>query len=294
MEKVKNKKIIITLSLMVALLSAIASTTGIFSSDGEGSYEHLTIRGEIVEIYGKGIYKEMSSGVAVQGIAHDYVTLFIAIPLLLISLFFYARGCLRAKFVLSGTLLYFLLTYLFYTAMAMFNYLFLIYVALLASSFFGLTLLLLSFDAKKVKSAIRSEKIVAFTGWFMIFNSLMIALLWLSYIIKPLLSGDLYPQGLDHYTTVIVQGLDLGIFLPLGFVSGLLAVKRKAWGAVLSTVYVIFLSILMMALTSKIVFMARVGIDVFPVIFIMPTIATVSTALSVLLIKSIVVARREV
>lgn len=55
---------------------------------------------------------------------------------------------IRASFVLTGTLGYFLLTYLFYTAMAIFNELFMLYVVLLCCSFFAflLTLIVQSFD----------------------------------------------------------------------------------------------------------------------------------------------------
>lgn len=281
------KKIIVILSLIITIMSVIATSIGIFSNEGDGSFEYLTIRGETIEIYGKGVYKHMSSDYAIQGIAQDYVTLFIAVPLLLASLFLYLKNDLRGKFILSGALLYFLLTYLFYTAMGMYNYLFLVYVTLLASSLFALILSIISFDEQKVKTTISSEKITTFTGWFMILNSSMIAMLWLDTIVRPLLSGSLYPQGLNHYTTMIVQGFDLGIFLPLGFVSGLLAIKKKTWGIIFSTIYVIFLSILMLALTSKIIFMANIGANVIPVIFIMPTICVLSIILSILLMKNI-------
>jgi len=282
-----HKKTITILVILITLFSTVVSFTGIFSNAGDGSFEYQSIRGETIEIYGKGVYKHMSSDVAIQGIAQDYVTLFFAIPLLIISLFLYRNNSLRGKFMLSGTLLYFFLTYLFYTAMAMFNYLYLIYVILLSSSLFALLLSIISFDVERVKSLIRSERVTTFTGWFLLFNALMIALLWLSSIVTPLISGELYPQGLNHYTTMIVQGFDLGIFLPLGVVSAILAIKREIWGVIFSTIYVIFLSILMCALTSKIIFMANAGANVIPVIFMMPSICLISIILSVLLMKNI-------
>jgi hypothetical protein len=282
-----HKKTITILVILITIFSTVVSFTGIFSNTGDGSFEYQSIRGETIEIYGKGVYKHMSSDVAIQGIAQDYVTLFFAIPLLIISLFLYRNNSLRGKFMLSGTLLYFFLTYLFYTAMAMFNYLYLIYVILLSCSLFALLLSIISFDVERVKSMIRSERVTTFTGWFLLFNALMIALLWLSSIVTPLISGELYPQGLNHYTTMIVQGFDLGIFLPLGVVSAILAIKREIWGVIFSTIYVIFLSILMCALTSKIIFMANAGANVIPVIFMMPSICLISIILSVLLMKNI-------
>lgn len=282
-----HKTSITTLTLLITLFSIVATTTGIFSNEGTNAYDYKTIRGETIEIYGRGVYKHMSSQVAIQGIAQDYITLFIAVPLLLISLYLCRKGSIRGKFLLTGTLLYLLLTYLFYTAMAMYNPLFLIYVALLALSLIALILSLISFDTEKLKEAIHSQRITTFAGWFLIVNSSMVALLWLNTIVTPLLSGTIYPQGIDHYTTMIVQGFDLGIFLPLGFMSGLLAIKKKILGVLFSTTYVIFLSILMAALTSKIVFMAKAGANVIPVVFIMPTICIISIVVATLLMKNL-------
>jgi hypothetical protein len=55
----------------------------------------------------------MSAEVAPQGIVQDYVTLFLGIPLLFLSLFMANNGSLRGRFLLSGALGYFLVTYLF-------------------------------------------------------------------------------------------------------------------------------------------------------------------------------------
>ena len=122
------------------MFSSIAAGFGILSDFGQGSFQYESIRGQIVEIYGIGIYGHMSSDVAIQGIAQDYITLFIALPLLIISLIGFSRARPQALFVLAGTIGYFFVTYLFYTAMAMYNIMFLIYVSLLCLSFFGLYL----------------------------------------------------------------------------------------------------------------------------------------------------------
>ena len=73
--------------MLLTLISGIAAFTGISSDDGPGQFEYTSIRGEDVTIYGKGIYRHMSADVSIQGIAQDYVTLFIGIPLLLFGLY---------------------------------------------------------------------------------------------------------------------------------------------------------------------------------------------------------------
>ena len=126
----KNKKVISVLVIVVAIIAIIAASSGIFSHGGNGQYDYQSIRGKTVTIYGDGLYRHMSADVAIQGIAQDYVTLFLAVPLLLISLIFAIKGSLRSRFLLAGILNYFLLTYLFYLEMAMYNEMFLAYVIL--------------------------------------------------------------------------------------------------------------------------------------------------------------------
>lgn len=252
----KYQKPITILVILIAVIAAVTTSFGIFSSQGPGPYPYESIRGKTVEIYGRGIYQHMSADVAIQGVAQDYVTLFIAIPLLLISLIGYRKNSLKSRFLLAGTLGYFWVTFLFYTAMGMYNIMFLGYVSLLCFSSFGLIMMLLSFDVAQLEHHFTPKTPTKFVGGFLIFNALSIALLWLSIIVPPLIDGTIYPEALQHYTTLIVQGYDLGMLLPLAIVSGLLLIRRKPMGYLSATVYIVFLSILMTALTAKLIAMA--------------------------------------
>ena len=283
----RQKNIISVLVLLVVIISAITTLFGVFSDNGTGIYEYESIRGQVVNIYGKGIYEHMSADVAIQGIAQDFITLFIGIPLLLISLFGFRKGSLRSHFILTGILGYFFVTYLFYTAMGMYNFLFLCYVALLAMSFFALLTSLLSFNLSTMTKGFSEKTPNKFIGIFLLINCCIIAFLWLSVIIPPLIDGSIYPAALEHYTTLIVQGLDLGLLLPLGFISGLLILKKKPLGYLAATVYIIFLSILMTALTAKIIGMALNNVNVIPAIFIIPVINLTAIYCVIILLKNI-------
>lgn len=283
----KNKKVISVLVIIVAIMAIIAASAGIFSHGGNGHYDYQSIRGKMVTVYGDGLYRHMSADVAIQGIAQDYVTLFLAVPLLLISLIFAIKGSLRSRFLLAGILNYFLLTYLFYLEMAMYNEMFLAYVILTGTSFFALVLLLLNFNIQKLPVLFNSNIPVKFIGGFLIFNSIAIALLWLSVVIPPLFDGSVIPDAVQHYTTLTVQGLDLAIFLPISFVSGFLLIKKKPYGYLMSTVTLVFLPMLMTALTTKIIAMALEGVNVIPAVFIIPSILTISIVCSLILLKNI-------
>ena len=93
-----NQNKVLVLVLGIAILASIAALTWILSSEGPGNYDYQSIRGETVTIYGKGVYRHMSAAVASQGIAQDNVTFFIAIPMLLIGIFWARKGSLKADF----------------------------------------------------------------------------------------------------------------------------------------------------------------------------------------------------
>jgi len=283
----QNKKTITTLVVCIALLAAIAAAAGIFTNQGSGQYEFKTIHDQSVTIYGKGLYQHMSADVAIQGIAQDYVTLFLSIPLLLLSLFWARRGSLKGKFVLAGTIGYIFLTYLFYMNMAMYNALFLVYVSLTGLTFFALVLTLLSININQLPQVFSKLVPTKFIGGFLIFNASCIALLWLSVVVPPLIDKTIVPLSVQHYTTLTVQAFDLSLFLPISFVSGLLLIKKHKFGFLMAPVYLVFLSLLMTALIAKIVAMAFAGVNVVPAIVIIPCIALVSIGCVFILINNI-------
>ncbi|MFD1906286.1 hypothetical protein ACFSQ7_23430 [Paenibacillus rhizoplanae] len=130
------------------MLGVVATGIGLFSGEGsenEGSHPIFTsIRGEQIELYGTGIYKNDSLSAAAQAIAQDGVTLVVGIPLLLVSLLLSLRGTIRGRLLLAGALGYFTYTYASYCFLAMYNDLFLVYVLLflgqLICIYFGLSL----------------------------------------------------------------------------------------------------------------------------------------------------------
>lgn len=280
----KNKNVISFLVLMILVVAAFATTAGIFSGKGGDSYAYRSIRGKEVIVYGKGLYKDMSAEVAPQGIAQDWVTLLAGIPLLAFSLWLARKGSVKGRYLLTGTTGYFLVTYLFYTVMGMYNKWFIGYVALMGLSFYAFVTLLLSFELKTVPALFKPSTPFRATGGFLLFNAIAIALLWLRIVVPPLLDGTIIPVQAEHYTTLVVQGLDLGILLPGAFICGLLWIRRTPLGYLLAPVYFVFLSLLMTALTAKVLAMAFLGYPVLPVIVIIPAfnLATIFCTVAIL------------
>lgn len=146
----KYNKIISLLVVCIVILSIFASAIGIFSSGGPGAYEIQSFRGEIINIYGRGLYSNDSMSVATQGIAQDIVTVALGIPLLILSLFLSLKDSLKGRLLLTGTLGYFLYTYISYVFLWMYNPMFIVYAILMSASFFTFTLSMMSFELSGV------------------------------------------------------------------------------------------------------------------------------------------------
>ncbi len=277
---------ITALILVIVVLAAAASGAGVFLDHGPGPAEHRSVHGQEVMLHGRGPYRHMSAEVAVQGVAQDYVTLFVALPLLVVGLALARNGSVSARLFLAGITAYVFVTYLFYLTMGAYNALFLVYAALLGLSFFTLFLLLYGITASELQHLYIERKPLRLAGGFLVLNGLAIALMWLGVVVPPLLDGSIYPVELQHYTTLIVQGLDLGLLLPLSVVIGVLLWKRTPIGLLLGPVYLVFLSILMLALIAKIVAIGLAGGVIMPPIVIIPPITVVAAYCSARLLRS--------
>src|SRR5213076_194006 len=98
------RKSIRFLVMAIAVSSFIATTSGIFTKQGPGQSEFKSVFGQTVFLYGTGLYKNETISMASQAIAQDYVTLFVGVPLLLLSLFLSEKGLMKGRLLLTGTL----------------------------------------------------------------------------------------------------------------------------------------------------------------------------------------------
>lgn len=267
----KYQKSVSVLTVLIVALSLLAGIVGILSMGGSGTQTFLSLNGETVHLYGKGIYINDSVAVAAQAIAQDWVTLFIGVPVLILSCVYSRKNSLRARILLTGTLTYFLYTYMSYSFLCMYNPLFLVYVALMSMSFFALVLVIVSFDILVLKKAFNDKLPVKTIGILMIIFTSAIALMWLGRIVPPLINGGTSP-ALEHYTTLVIQVMDLGFVIPLSFLSAILLMRRKPVGLLLSSVMCMKGAIMLTSLTAMIINQALAGVKlsiaeivVFPV-----------------------------
>lgn len=93
----KNVKMMMILLGLITLLSSVASLSGLFYSDVSGDMLHVSVFNEQVQLKGTGLYKKDSVSVAAQGIASDFVTLVLAVPMLVISAYLPLMGALKGS-----------------------------------------------------------------------------------------------------------------------------------------------------------------------------------------------------
>lgn len=243
------KKEIKILSMIVIALSFIAASAGLFLNYSLNiDLMFHSVRGEEIELYGRGIYGYDSVSVALQAKAQDFITLIIGIPALIFALYHKKRE--RADFLYLGIISYFTYTYTSYVFLSNFNQLFFVYVAIMSLSITLLIICIRSIDYSNIKKYYDDKTPVGLLGNFQIFVGIMIALMWLGRI-KPYFFGGL-PLGLEHYTTLVIQALDFGFFIPLAILGGIMLKKQKPLGYLLSPIIItkaLMLGISILAMT---------------------------------------------
>jgi len=192
------------------------------------------------------------------------VTLVLAIPLLLASLVLTNKGSFRGRLMLTGTLGYFLYTFMSYTFLWNYNPLFIVYVMLMSMSLYAFILSLMSFELAKVPSQFSDRLPVKFLAGFQFFVGTAIGLMWLAKI-APTVMGDAVPAGLEHYTTLVIQGMDLGFLVPTAILSGVMLLGRRPMGYLLTSVIVVKGVTMLTALSAMIGHMALMGVAMHPI-----------------------------
>lgn len=263
-----SKRTIVILVIFIALLSTITSLMGVFSNNVGTLSVTTSVFDQSVELYGKGIYKMNSVSVAAQGIASDWVTMLFGIPVLILSMLHYRRGSLKGYLLLIGIISYFLYTYMSYVFLWFYNPLFLLYVVLMSLTLFALGGLIFAFDFESFKRTIPVEKKLkgyAFVQWIVGGG---IGFMWLGLIVPTTIKGTV-PQVLEHYTTLVIQGMDLGIVVPLAIYSGYKLLRKETIGYFLTPIILTKGATMLLAIFAMIINMLINGVVVSPIQLVM-------------------------
>lgn len=276
-------KILIPLIFVLALVCA---ALGLFDAAPGEPYAYTNHRGETVTINGHGLYfyDTVSSAAQMQG--NDLITLVVGLPLLAFSAWWALRGSLRGRLLLTGTVGFFLYTYMSMSMLTSFNALFLVYVVLMALSLYAFILCMLSFDLAALPAHFSEKFPRRWTAGLLFFVALFLGLAWIARILGPILNGTI--AALENTTTMVIQAMDLGFIASAAVLGGFLLLRRSAWGYLLASVLVLKAITMGLGVSAMGINMALAGVPdsmVIVVPFLVITLLNLVTA--VLLLRSV-------
>lgn len=174
-------------------------------------------------------------------IGRDFVTLYIGIPLLLITDFLALRKSNRGYLAWLGILCYFTATYLWYSCGIAYNRFFIVYLALFAGSLYSLIRGFLALDADMFSLRFSPNAPIKLIAFFLFGCGLALAYRWIYPILPAITTGS--QPDLSRYfgsTATVNLVLNLGIICPLALITGPWIWKRKPWGYINTSILLLY------------------------------------------------------
>lgn len=259
----KSSKALIYLSWLTALLAAISTCASLFWQPASHPFAFTTLHGQSVQINGGGIYYYDTLFAAAGARGTDAVTLFLAIPLLLIAIQLYRRGSLRGGLFLVSVLAYFLYvagTMAFSTA---YNNLVLIYIATFSASLYAFVLACAAVDIPALASHAAPGLPHGGMAAFLFIAGGATAFIWLSDMIPAMAQGSV-PAVLASYTTIYTYAFDIAVITPTAILAGVLLLRRAALGYLLAPILTILCTFVGLTVISQTIFQLNAGITFSP------------------------------
>lgn len=225
---------------LIVILTLATAGVGLFWMDGGAEHPFTTVHGETVQLYGQGLYSHDTVFSASTTRGTDMVTLFVGLPLLIISFMIYRRGSIRGGLTLSGVLAYFLYYGASLALDKAYNSLFLVYIALFSSCFYAFVIAFTAIDLGELSSRISEHLPVRGMAVFMFIVGVGLAFIWLSDVVAALLNDGI-PAGLGSSTTIVTYTIDVGIIAVACILAGVQLLRREPIGYLLSAILNIML-----------------------------------------------------
>lgn len=265
----KHKNLVVGLSLLIGVLAFIATGAAFFWPTDGTPFPFTNLRGQVVQIYGHGLYRydTLFTGAANRG--NDAVTLLLAVPLLLYATLRYHQGSLRGGLLLLGTLVYYLYLYSSYSLGIAFNPLFLVYIALFSASLFTFILLFATIDRQLLTDHLAADLPRRGIAVFLLVSALATTVIWLQPLLTALLQHRA-PFLLGSYTTSITDVLDLGIITPSLLMAGVWVWRRNPLGYLIAFALLVLEIMLTPMIVAQSISQLRAGVTFTPAEIIGP------------------------
>lgn len=211
-----EKKLFKIFSLLIIVLTLIVTICGVLSFDMSKTYEVINQYGQIVKIWGSGIYRYDSYFKVPIFVGSDMTILIFVVPFAIYtfiktvkeeSLEYYIRS-----FGVISLLLYYSASIAFGVT---YNSIHLVYIALFSVCFFSLSLMLAKLHTISiVEGKNYTYKITKGMKVFLVVSAIALFGAWLPDIIKSLVNNTSLDL-IEVYTTEVTYVLDMGVISPL-------------------------------------------------------------------------------
>ena len=228
----KRYRGVAALCVAIALVAGVAAATGIFGRGSGETASAVSIRGEAFEYVTDGVYAYNAERIVAEGVGWDIVTLFLAVPALLLSVRGVYLGRLRGRLLALGLLGYVFYQYFMYAMFWALGPLFPVFIVLFVAAAVAIVWLVDLIDVPTLPERFSDR----FPRKGMAVLSIAVALLlvgmWTK-LIAAALSGNI-DGVLYGGTTLSVQALDLGIVVPIAVTTAVLLWRNRPWGYALA------------------------------------------------------------
>jgi hypothetical protein len=190
-----------------------------------------------------------------QWLGQDWVTLLIAIPLLLFSSWkVILKQSLVWELVLAGVLFYLLYVYTFFVFEAGFSPLYFIHLPIFSVSLLCLFVVFHHMLNAKNNYAYRHKlTLTTIIGYFLLL-SILLSWLWLQDLIKHITIDGYLSDTPDGQPPMVIYSLDLGIIMPMMVIASILLIYNHSLGLImtgvmLTTSFLISLALMAMSMS---------------------------------------------
>ncbi|MBN1624410.1 MAG: hypothetical protein JXN10_03840 [Clostridia bacterium] len=250
------------LGIIIILLLALITITGLLSFDTSNSYTIVNQYGTEVRLFGSGIYAHDSFFRAPIFIGSDFTMLFIVVPMMIIALYKEIKSrTLKSKLnliAIIAAVLYYAMSIAFGIS---YNSYHLLYIALFSCSLFSLIFLITRLDTAVLQDSLIWKLPSRGISIFLILTGISLFAAWLPDIIPTIITGKALPL-IGVYTTEITYVLDMGIVSPLMFICLALLKRQKGLGSVILAIILTLCVIIGIMLPIQTAFQMMAGIKI--------------------------------
>jgi uncharacterized membrane protein YiaA len=170
----------------------------------------------------------------------DVVTLVIAVPLLLIGIYYAQRGSFRAELLRIGMLAYVLYNNMYYLFGTAYNRFFILYPLIFVLSAGALLSALATIDAGRIAAQFRhGARMKWIAAWMFVLTAILLANALGEYI--PFVLEGKIPQVISDtgLNTSLVAICDLTLWVPLLVLGGVWLLRSRPWGYIISALILV-------------------------------------------------------